>query len=113
MSAKDLDPSQALQVKVTEQLIHRRAKTANVSGTDDLAAFFGSDLDDNVGQVIVTNVGIINLNYQVDGTDATAAGGTLLPGASKPFFGRKAKLDDMRLFAASANPVSVSELISE
>ena len=113
MSAKDLDPSQAQQVKVTEQLIHNRVKTANVSGTADLEAFFGAPLDDNVGEIIVTNVGIINLNYQVDGNDATDTGGTLLPGASKPFFGRKLKLDDMRLFAASANSVSVSELISE
>lgn len=113
MSEKDLDPSQALQVKVTEQLIHSRVKTEDVSGSADLAAFFGSDLDTLVGQVIVTNVGIINLNYQVDGNPATPAGGTLLPGASKPFFGRKLKLDDMRLFAASPNSVSVSELISE
>ncbi len=44
MSEKDLDPSGAQKVRVAEQLIHSRAKTANVSASDDLEAFFGSAL---------------------------------------------------------------------
>ena len=113
MAERDLDPSGAQRVKVAEQLIHNLAETHQVSTSDDLEAFFGRELDTNVGAVKLTNVGIINLNYQVDGTPATATSGTLLPGGHKTFFGRKVKLNDMRLFAASANNVSISELISE
>ncbi len=113
MAEQDLDPAGVRGVKIVEQLITFRTKTASVSTSESLEDFFGSALSDDVGSVTINNVGASDLNYNVDAAAATATTGTLTSGQAKVFYGRKVHLGKMRIFAASAHNVSIDEEISE